>query len=143
MVMATYGLTGGRFSGLLLVEGVLFGFGPLMFGVYSNTNDIPGDRAVGRPTVAALVSSKGNAAFVGSLSAAEFLLGAAASATRVAPWWFVLLMLPVTALRLRQYMVGFRTGDIMRARRIGFRVHRVGFVLLIAANLIVGAGAAA
>ncbi|MGW7527303.1 UbiA family prenyltransferase [Streptomyces sp. NPDC054783] len=143
MVMATYGLTAGRFSGLLLVEGVLFGFGPLMFGVYSNTNDIPGDRAVGRPTVAALVSSKGNAVFVGALSAAEFLLGAVASATGVAPWWFVVLMLPVTALRLRQYLVGFRTGDIMRARRIGFRVHRVGFVLLIAANLIAGTGGAA
>ncbi|MDI3405725.1 UbiA family prenyltransferase [Streptomyces cavernicola] len=137
MTMATYGLVAGHFSGFVLVQGVLFGFGPLMFGVYSNTNDIPGDRAVGRPTAACLLSPKGNAVFVGALSAAEFLLGAAASATGVAPWWFVLLMLPVTVLRTRQYLVGFREGDIMRARRIGFRTHRVGFLLLIAANLIV------
>jgi hypothetical protein len=52
-------------------------------------------------------------------------------------------MLPVTALRTRQYLLGFRTGDIMRARRIGFRAHRLGFVLLIAANLLAGAEAAA
>lgn len=143
MVMATYGLAAGHFSGFLFVQAVLFGFGPLMFGVYSNTNDIPGDRAVGRPTVAALTSPRGNAVFVGALSAAEFLLGAAASATGLAPWWFALLMLPVTALRTRQYLVGFHTGDIMRARRIGFRTHRVGSLLLIAANLLAGAEAVA
>lgn len=143
MVMATYGLAAGRFSGFLLVQAVLFGFGPLMFGVYSNTNDIPGDRAVGRPTVAALTSPRGNALFVGALSAAEFLLGVSACATGLAPWWFVPLMLPVTALRTHQYLVGFRTGDVMRARRIGFRAHRVGFVLLIAANLLAGAEATA
>jgi 1,4-dihydroxy-2-naphthoate octaprenyltransferase len=142
MVMATYGLAAGHFSGFVLVQGVLFGLGPLMFGVYSNTNDIPGDRAVGRPTVAALTTPRGNAVFVGALSAAEFLLGLAASATGLAPWWFAPLMLPVTALRTRQYLLGFRTGDIMRARRIGFRAHRLGFVLLIAANLLAGAEAA-
>ncbi|MEV8069831.1 UbiA family prenyltransferase [Streptomyces sp. NPDC085995] len=142
MVLGAYGLAAGRFSAFLLVQGVLFGLGPLMFGVYSNTNDVAGDRSVGRPTVAALTSERGNAVFVGALSAAEFLLGAAASATGIAPWWFVALMLPVTALRTRQYLIGFRTGDIMRARRIGFTAHRVGFVLLIAANLIDAAGAA-
>ncbi|NDZ81081.1 UbiA family prenyltransferase [Streptomyces sp. SID10853] len=141
LVMAPYGLAAGHYSGFLLVQGVLFGFGPLMFGVYSNTNDIPGDRAVGRPTVACLVSAKGNAVFIGALSAAEFLLGAVASATGVAPWWFVLLMLPATVLRTRQYLTGFRRGDIMRARKLGFSVHRVSTVLLIAANLLAGAGA--
>jgi 1,4-dihydroxy-2-naphthoate octaprenyltransferase len=142
LVMGAYGLMAGHFSGFVLVQGVLFGFGPLMFGVYSNTNDIPGDRAVGRPTVACLVSPKGNAVFIGSLSAAEFLIGAVASVIGIAPWWFVLLMLPVTALRVRQYLTGFRHGDIMRARKLGFPAHRVSTVLLITANLIVGAGAA-
>ncbi|MEU0203418.1 MULTISPECIES: UbiA family prenyltransferase [unclassified Streptomyces] len=142
LVMAAYGLAAGHFSGFVMVQGVLFGFGPLLFGVYSNTNDIPGDRAVGRLTVACLVSPKGNAVFIGALSAAEFLIGAVASATGIAPWWFVLLMLPVTALRLRQYLTGFRRGDIMRARKHGFPAHRVSTVLLITANLIVGAGAA-
>ncbi|AXE83684.1 UbiA family prenyltransferase [Streptomyces sp. Go-475] len=142
LVLAAYGLAAGHFSGFVMVQGVLFGFGPLLFGVYSNTNDIPGDRAVGRLTVACLVSPKGNAVFIGALSAAEFLIGAVASAAGIAPWWFVLLMLPVTALRLRQYLTGFRQGDIMRARKLGFPAHRVSTVLLITANLIVGAGAA-
>jgi 1,4-dihydroxy-2-naphthoate octaprenyltransferase len=142
LVMGAYGLTSGQFSGFVLVQGVLFGCGPLLFGVYSNTNDIPGDRAVGRPTVACLVSPKGNAVFIGALSAAEFLTGAVASAVGIAPWWFVLLMLPVTVLRVRQYLTGFRQGDIMRARKLGFPAHRVSTGLLITANLIVGAGAA-
>lgn len=137
MVLAPYGLITGRFDGFVLVQALLFGLGPLLFGVYSNTNDIAGDRSVGRPTVAALTTPRGNRRFVAALSVAEFLLGAAASATGVAPWWFVLLMLPVTVLRARQFGIGFGPrGDILRARAIGFTAHRVGAGLLVAANLV-------
>lgn len=141
LMMAPYGLVTGEFSAFVLVQAVLFGFGPLMFGVYSNTNDVEGDRSVGRPTVAALVSPRGNALFIGALSLAEFLLGALASATGIAPWWFVLLMAPATAMRAWQYTTGFREHDIMRARKRGFAVHRLSVLLLIAANLIAGWGA--
>ncbi|QUH04200.1 UbiA family prenyltransferase [Saccharopolyspora erythraea] len=140
LVIAPYGLVSGQFSWFLLAQGVLFGFGPLMFGVYSNSNDVEGDRLVNRPTVAALVSERGNTIFIGVLSFAEFTIGAVASAVGTAPWWFVLLMLPATALRARQYYLGFRVGDIMRARKLGFVVHRVSVGLLIAANLLVSAG---
>ncbi|MFH8727456.1 UbiA family prenyltransferase [Streptomyces termitum] len=136
LVILPYGMATGQATGFLLVQAVLFGFGPLMFGVYSNTNDVDGDRAVGRPTVAALTSERGNARFIGALSLAEFLTIATAGATGIAPWWFVPLMLPASLLRLRQYLLGFRTGDIMRARRTGFAVHRLGVVLMIAANLL-------
>ncbi|MDQ7810766.1 UbiA family prenyltransferase [Amycolatopsis sp. A133] len=137
MVLAPYGLITGRFDGFVLVQALLFGLGPLLFGVYSNTNDIAGDRSVGRPTVAALTTPRGNRRFVAALSVAEFLLGAVASATGVAPWWFVLLMFPVTVLRARQFGVGFGPrGDILRARAIGFTAHRVGAGLLVAANLL-------
>ncbi|MFH8934048.1 UbiA family prenyltransferase [Streptomyces griseosporeus] len=140
LVIVPYGLVTGGWSGFLMVQAVLFGFGPLMFGVYSNTNDVAGDRAVGRPTVAALVSERGNAVFIGALSAAEFLIGAVASVTGVAPWWFAVLMLPATALRARQYTTGFVRGDIMTARRTGFAVHRLSVVLMTAANVLVGTG---
>ncbi|GAA2360556.1 hypothetical protein GCM10009854_44570 [Saccharopolyspora halophila] len=140
LVLAPYGLIAGEFSGFVLVQAVLFGMGPLMFGVYSNTNDVDGDRAVGRPTVAALTSERGNAAFIGALSAGEFLLGALASLTGVAPGWFVLLVLPATALRARQFHLGFARGDIMRARKLGFTVHRVYVLLVVLANLLVVAG---
>jgi 1,4-dihydroxy-2-naphthoate octaprenyltransferase len=141
LVVVPYGLMTGGWSGFLMVQAVLFGFGPLMFGVYSNTNDVAGDRAVGRPTVAALVSERGNAVFIGALSVTEFLIGALASATGVAPWWFVLLMLPATALRARQYLTGFIRGDIMTARRTGFAVHRLSVVLMTAAGVLAGSGA--
>lgn len=142
LVLGPYGLATGEFSGFLLVQSVLFGLGPLMFGVYSNTNDVGGDRSVGRPTVAALTSPRGNALFIGALSVFEFLLGALASATDVAPWWFVLLVLPATALRARQYQLGFVLDDIMRARRLGFLVHRTYVSLMVVANVLVAFGAA-
>ncbi|MEU6129019.1 UbiA family prenyltransferase [Saccharopolyspora sp. NPDC047091] len=142
LVLAPYGLATGEFSGFVLVQAVLFGLGPLMFGVYSNTNDVAGDRAVGRPTVAALTSPRGNALFIGALSLGEFLLCLGASVSGVAPWWFAVLLLPGNALRARQYQLGFRAGDIMRARRLGFRVHRLYVVLLVAANLLAAFGGA-
>lgn len=143
LVLAPHALATGRFSGFLLVQAVLFGIGVLMFGVYSNTNDVDGDRAVRRPTVAALTSERGNALFIGALSMSEFLLGVIASATGVAPWWFAVLMLPATALRARQYDLGFRRGDIMRARRIGFTVHRTSVALLVVANPLAALAGAA
>lgn len=140
LVLAPHGLITGEFSGFVLVQAVLFGMGPLMFGVYSNTHDVAGDRAVGRPTVAALTSGTGNARFIGALSLGEFLLGVLASLTGIAPWWFVLLLLPATALRARQYHLGFVVGDIMRARKLGFTAHRTCVALLVLANLVVAIG---
>ncbi|MGW0891217.1 UbiA family prenyltransferase [Saccharopolyspora sp. NPDC002578] len=140
LVLAPYGLATGEFSGFLLVQAILFGLGPLMFGVYSNTNDVEGDRGVGRPTVAALTTARGNALFIGALSLGEFLLVLGASLTGVAPWWFVVLLLPASALRARQYHLGFRAHDIMRARKLGFRVHRTYVLLLVVANLLITLG---
>lgn len=138
LVLLPYGLVTGRFDGFVLVQALLFGMGPLLFGVYSNTNDIEGDRAVGRWTVAAQASPRGNALFIAAVSAVEFLIGLVASLTGLAPWWFVLLLLPVTALRAWQYRIGFGQRDILRARRLGIRTHRVCVVLLVVANVLVG-----
>lgn len=136
LIMAPYGLLAGDAGGFVLVQAVLFGLGPLMFGVYSNTNDIAGDRGIGRPTVAALTTARGNAIFIGALSAAEITLILGAAATGVAPWWFPVALLPTILLRLRQYDIGFRRHDIMRARRLGIRIHRCTVVLLVAVNLL-------
>jgi 1,4-dihydroxy-2-naphthoate octaprenyltransferase len=137
MVLTPYGLATGRFDPFILVQALLFGMGPLLFGVYSNANDVAGDRAVGRPTVAALTTWAGNMRFIAALSVAEFLLAAAASVTGLAPWWFVLLLLPVTVLRARQFGLGFGPRrDILLARATGFTAHRVCAVLLVAANLL-------
>nr|BFE52055.1 hypothetical protein GCM10017745_54820 [Saccharothrix mutabilis subsp. capreolus] len=49
VVLAPYGLATGALDGNVVVQALLFGMGPLLFGVYSNTNDVEGDRRVGRP----------------------------------------------------------------------------------------------
>jgi 1,4-dihydroxy-2-naphthoate octaprenyltransferase len=138
LVLAPFVLATGGLTGFVVAQALIFGLGPLLFGVYSNTNDIVGDSQVGRPTVAALVSPRANAMFVAALSVAEFAIGLIASATGAAPWWFVALMLPATALRAAQWHTGFARGDILRARRMGFTVHRVNTALLVAASLLAG-----
>lgn len=136
LVLAPYGLATGRVDGLVVVQALIFGLGPLLFGVYSNTNDVHGDRRVGRPTVAALTTPRGNRLFVRAVSACEFLLILALPVVG-GPWWFPLALLPTILLRLKQLRVGFGEGDILRARRIGIHVHRVTVVTLVVVNLVV------
>lgn len=136
-VLAPYGLISDGPLGFATVQAVLFGMGMVLIGVYSNTNDVQGDAAVGRPTVAVKVSPRANAAFIGALSLAETLLIVGSALLRVAPWWFPLVMLPVIALRTRQYTLGFGQGDILAARLLGIRTHRVAATLLIGVNLLV------
>jgi 1,4-dihydroxy-2-naphthoate octaprenyltransferase len=138
-VLPLHGLLTGRATGFAVVQSVLFGFGPMLFGVYSNTNDRVGDRAVGRPTAAAVLSPRGNAVFVGALSAAETGLIIGSAVGGLAPWWFPLAMLPVIALRAAQFAIGMVGGHVLTARRLGIRVHRIAAALLILINL---AGAA-
>ncbi|ANN17233.1 1,4-dihydroxy-2-naphthoate prenyltransferase [Amycolatopsis orientalis] len=136
LVLAPYGLATGEFTGLALAEALLFGLGPLLFGVYSNTNDVDGDRRVGRPTVAALTSPRGNMFFVVAVSAAEFALILAVP-TLGGPWWFPLTLLPTIVARIRQVWLGFALGDIMRARMLGIRIHRITVLSLVVVNLVV------
>ncbi|MFF8993661.1 UbiA family prenyltransferase [Streptomyces sp. NPDC014983] len=135
-VLPLYGLATGEATALAGVEAFLFGLGPLLFGVYSNTNDIAGDRAVGRPTAACLLSPRGNAVFIGALSALETAVIAGAAVLGLAPWWFPLVLLPVTAARTAQFTVGVLRGDVLRGRLIGIRTHRMLVAVLVTANLL-------
>lgn len=136
LVLAPYGLATGEFTGFALAQALLFGLGPLLFGVYSNTNDADGDRRVGRPTVAALTSRRGNMFFVIAVSAAEFALVLAVPALG-GPWWFPLALLPTIVSRVRQVWLGFVVGDILRARMLGIRIHRITVLTLVVVNLVV------
>lgn len=137
LVLAPYGLLAGDASAYVIVQALIFGLGPLLFGVYSNTNDIDGDRAVGRPTVATCTSRRGNARFVAAVSLAELALILAAPFAG-GPWWFPLALLPTILLRANQYLLGFRRRDILRARRLGIGIHRVTVVTLVLVNLLGG-----
>ncbi|MBW4718444.1 UbiA family prenyltransferase [Saccharothrix obliqua] len=135
VVLAPYGLAVGEVDGAVVVQALLFGLGPLLFGVYSNTNDVEGDRQVGRPTVAALTSPRGNRVFVTAVSAVEIALVLAAPLAG-APWWFPLALLPTAASRLNQLRVGFHRGDVLRARKLGIHTHRITVVALVVVNLL-------
>jgi len=135
-VLPLYGLLTGRATGLAVVEALLFGLGPLLFGVYSNTNDIDGDRAVGRPTLACLLSRRGNTVFIGALSALETSVIVAAALLGVAPWWFPLVMLPVMVARTGQFRTGMVRGNVLLGRLIGIRAHRILVAALVVANLL-------
>ncbi len=136
LILAPYGLLAGNAGGFVVLQAMLFGLGPLLFGVYSNTNDIAGDRSIGRPTVAALTSPRTNAIFIGAVSTVEIVLILGAPVVGVAPWWFPVAMLPTIALRALQYDIGFRRQDIMRARKLGIWIHRTTIVLLVGINLL-------
>lgn len=140
-LLAPYGLLTGTVSGFIVVQALVFGLGPLLFGVYSNTNDRVADAAVGRCTAATVLSPRGNAVFIAAVSLAETLIIAGSAVIGLAPWWFPLAMLPTIALRAVQYHTGFRRGDILLARRLGIRTHRVTVGLLVAVNLVIGLGA--
>ncbi|MGH3898725.1 MAG: UbiA family prenyltransferase [Pseudonocardiaceae bacterium] len=140
-LLAPYGLVAGTVSGFVVVQALVFGLGPVLFGVYSNTNDRAGDASVGRRTAATVLSPRGNAVYIAAVSLAETLIIVGSAALGVAPWWFPLAMLPTIALRAVQYYTGFRGGDILRARWLGIRVHRMTVALLVVVNLVAGQGA--
>ncbi|NKY99319.1 UbiA family prenyltransferase [Nocardiopsis alborubida] len=135
-VLVPYGLLTGELNGFVVVQALLFGFGPMLFGLYSNTNDAAGDRAAGRITVAALVPRRLNAAFIVAATAAESALITGSTLAGISPWWFPLVLAPVLLMRVAQLFIGFVRGDILRARRLAIHTHRVTVVLLIAAHLL-------
>ena len=138
MVLAPYGLLTGRITARAALEAALFGCGPLLFGLYSNTNDAVGDARVGRRTVAAVLPPRANAAFIAALSAAEAALIGAAPLLAAVPWWFPLALLPVPAMRAVELTVFLRDADVLRARRLGILDHRLTVGLLLAVNLLTG-----
>ncbi|GGS26681.1 UbiA family prenyltransferase [Actinokineospora fastidiosa] len=135
LVLAAVGLCTGEMSAFTLVQAILFGLGPLLFGVYSNTRDAVGDARVGRPTVAVLLSTRGNIAFIAALSVGEIALIVLSSGLGAAPWWFAPAMLPAMGLRVAQLHRGLGLGDVLGARLIGLHAHRTTVALLIVVNL--------
>jgi 1,4-dihydroxy-2-naphthoate polyprenyltransferase len=136
LVLAAVGLCTGHLSAFTVVQSLLFGLGPLLFGVYSNTRDITGDARVGRPTAAVLLSATGNRLFIAALSISEIALIVFAAGLGAAPWWFPLAMLPSIVLRITQLRRGIGLGDLLGARLVGLHAHRTTVALLIAVNLL-------
>lgn len=135
-VLLPYGLLTDAPAGFGVVQALLFGFGPLLFDVYSNINDIAGDAQADRPTLAVKLSSRSYAYFVAMLSVAEMLLIVGAAIARVAPWWFPIVMLPTIGLRAVQLAQFLRTGNFVEARRRGISAHQMTVLLLVVVNIV-------
>ncbi|WP_079127335.1 prenyltransferase [Streptomyces sp. TP-A0874] len=136
IVAAPYGYLSGHLPSLVLVEALLFGLWQILVSAYSNTKDIDGDGAVGRSTVAVRTSERGNLRFIGALTALDLLLICGPAAVGWTPWWTAPVLLPVIALRLRQFTTFRRGGDALLARRRGVVAFRTGVACLVLVNLI-------
>ncbi|MFC0107692.1 UbiA family prenyltransferase [Kibdelosporangium aridum] len=135
-VLAPYGLVTGELTTLILVEALLFGFGQLLIAGYSNTNDISGDAAVGRRTVAVLTSPLGNRVFLGALTTANLLVVVVPVLAGLLPWWWLLVLAPFMAVRLLQYGAFLRNGDPLIARGRGITAFRTVVACMIVFNLL-------
>ncbi|WP_156756578.1 UbiA family prenyltransferase [Actinokineospora pegani] len=136
LVLCGVGLVSGTVSAMAAVQAALFGLGPLLVGVYSNTADVRGDAEVGRRTVAVLAGAAGNRAFIAALSLAEAALVVSAAGLGATPWWFAPALLPVLAVRVAQLRRGVGLGDVLGARKLGLLAHRVMVVSLFVVNLV-------
>jgi 1,4-dihydroxy-2-naphthoate polyprenyltransferase len=131
-LIAPYGLLTGGLPAIVLVQGLLFGFGQLLIAGYSNTNDKQGDAEAGRRTVAVLTSAQGNRVFLGLLTCANILVILVPTLLGTVPWLFLAVMSPFLLLRVRQYAGFLRSGDPLVARSRGIQAFRttVGCVLV-------------
>jgi 1,4-dihydroxy-2-naphthoate octaprenyltransferase len=136
-VLIPYGLLTGSANGLVLLESWLFGLWSLLVSVYSNINDLVGDRAAGRRNLATRTSPASYRVLVAALSAAEWVVVLLAIGTGLAPWWLGLLLVPVLAIRARQAHSGLVAGRPLVARKLGIQAHRAGVVLLLVANFLI------
>lgn len=135
LVGAPYALLTGGVTPFVILQSVLFGLWQILVSVYSNTNDVRGDRSVGRRNLATVSSPRANRAFIACLTASELVLILGAAAVGLAPWWFPLAMVPVLSLRARQVVTGLLRGNALLARLRGVHVHRFGVATLVVVNL--------
>ncbi|MFW6692210.1 UbiA family prenyltransferase [Streptomyces sp. MAR4 CNX-425] len=136
-VLIPFTLLNGSMTGAAWLECFLFGLWSLMVSVYSNINDVDGDRAAGRRNLATSVSPGGYRRLIAALSLSETGAIVLATALGAVPWWFCAVLLPVVGMRARQAYTGLLAGEVLSARKQGVTIHRWGVVLLVAANLLI------
>lgn len=131
-----YGLATGRQTGLVWLLTFLFGLWSLMVSVYSNLNDVAGDRAAGRRSLAVRAPRRVYRGVIAALTATEagaIVLALALGAVR---WWYPLFLLPVLAVRARQVQVGLVRDNPLAARKLGVQAHRLGVLVVLVATLL-------
>lgn len=136
-VLLPFVLIDGSVSGLIVVESLLVGLWSLMVSIYSNINDLEGDRQVGRRNLATLTTATGYRRVVVAVHVLEPVTVGVAIAVGAVPFWFMLAMIPLYVMRFVQARFGLARGEVLRARLLGIKLHRWGVPVLIGLNVLI------
>ncbi|MER5769528.1 UbiA family prenyltransferase [Streptomyces sp. NPDC001985] len=137
VIVLPYALITGAATGLIVLESVLFGLWSVLVSLYSNMNDIEGDRLAGRRNLATMTGPAAYRGVITVLTAAEPAAVVVAVAAGAVPWWFLAVTLPLFALRAVQLRTGVVRREALAARVLGIKCQRLGVVLLMAGNVLV------
>ncbi|AXE88763.1 UbiA family prenyltransferase [Streptomyces sp. Go-475] len=136
VVLLPYALVSGRVTGLVVLESVLFGLWSILVSLYSNMNDIAGDRFAGRRNLATMTGPRAYRSIIAALTLVEPGAVVAAVVLDVVPAWFLAILTPLFLARAVQVYKGVVRGEALAARVLGIKCQRLGVVLLLAGNLL-------
>jgi 1,4-dihydroxy-2-naphthoate polyprenyltransferase len=135
-VVLPYALVTGEVPGRVAVAGVVMALWFDQVSMCSNTHDVEGDRAVGRRTLACLVSEPTHRLAIAAVVGAGWVLMVTAA---LAGWWspwFLLGVVPAGLLHVHQLRALFGD-DPLTARNTGFRALRTGVLGLCLVGLLI------
>lgn len=135
-VLIPYVLLTGEATGLVILESVLFGLWSLLVSIYSNMNDVEGDRLAGRRNLATLTTAPVYRKIIVGAHLLEPVAVAVAIAVGAVPVWFAALMVPLWVMRVSQARSGVGQGNLLQARMLGIKLHRWGVPVLLLANVL-------
>lgn len=124
-----------RVDWAIVVEGLLFGLWLTQVLSCSNSADAADDRLVGRRTVAALTSERGNRVFVTALFVSSWLLAIGAVAFGAFSPWTLLALLPAWLFQVHVLRNGLR-GQWRNKRNYGFFGLRFAVLGLVVVNVL-------
>ncbi|MCE6993970.1 prenyltransferase [Saccharothrix sp. S26] len=124
-----------RLDAVAVVQGILFGTWLVQVLICSNSADAEDDRKVGRRTVAALTSVRGNKVFVAVVFCSTWLLTIGAVAFGVMSHWAVVALLPAWAFQFYVLRNGLR-GQWRNKRNYGFFALRLAVLGLVVVNVL-------
>ncbi len=131
-----YGLATGGSTGMVWLLTYLFGLWSLMVSVYSNLNDVAGDRAAGRRSFAVRAPRSVYRGLIVALTLSEPAVIVLALAVGAVPAWYPLFLLPVLAVRAAQARTGLWQDNPLGARKLGVKAHRLGVLVVLVATLL-------
>lgn len=136
VVLPPLGL-GGEWDARLLSQAALVALWHVQVSSYANTGDVPGDRDIGRRSLATLLGPRGNHRYLLALATIAPVCAAAVVAVSPVPWWSGAFLLPVVCAGLGQARRYHRTGDAPVANKQSWKLYRVGGLALAAGNAAV------